>query len=167
MVRSGCSTCHAALEPMSAFFTRVSESNWTYLPPANFPLANPTCAGAAALSNASCRAFYDPDFATAARGLMRGAYGSMANADAGPAGLARQLTAAPEFAGCVAQNIAQSFLGRDLDSDDGELLTQLTQAFTAGGYRMRALVRTMVLSDAYHHANNLSSAAWRAAGGSR
>src|SRR5271170_5383911 len=36
MVREGCSTCHATLEPLSAYFTRVEEASWVFLPGSEF-----------------------------------------------------------------------------------------------------------------------------------
>ena len=36
--RSGCADCHATLEPLSAHFSRIIESDWTYLPQASFPV---------------------------------------------------------------------------------------------------------------------------------
>ena len=35
--RPGCSTCHQTLEPMAAYFTRVAESDWTWLPATSVP----------------------------------------------------------------------------------------------------------------------------------
>jgi hypothetical protein len=163
MLREGCNTCHRSLEPMAAHFSRIQESDWTYLAAADFPVQNPACNGPMAQTT-FCRTYYDPDFASPTRGLLRGSYGSAANADAGPAALARTLVASPEFAPCVAENIAQSFLGRTLEAEDNALKQTLTQAFVSSGYRMRALVRALIRSDAYRASNNLTSTAARMGG---
>ena len=163
MVRSGCAACHATLEPLSAYFSRVTESGWTFLPADRFPTLNPACAPRAGgvSPNGGCTAFYDPAFGTSAQGMFRGAYGSTAHADEGPAGLARAVVEAPEFASCVAQNVSESFLGRSLTAEDQPLQESLVAALRTGGFRMRALVRTLVRADAYRNANNLASGAWR------
>jgi len=110
----------------------------------------------------ACTDFYDPAFTTTTATTLRGAYASPANADDGPAALATYLTSTSQFESCVAQNVASSFLGRPLTSDDADLQSQLAQTFQASGkYSMRALVRALVKSDAYRAGNNLSSAEWR------
>jgi hypothetical protein len=161
MVRPGCASCHAALEPMSAYFTRVTESGWTFLPASLFPAQNSACATRNGALPGNCTAFYDRPFSTATTGMLRGAYGSPANADAGPIGLGRSIVASPEFAQCVARNVAESFLGRSMGTDDRPMLTSLATALQSGNYRARALMRAMLRSSAYRSANNLTSDAWR------
>lgn len=161
MVRSGCATCHTTLEPLSSYFTRVTESGWTFLPAQRFPAENTACARRGTSISGICGSFYDPQFANSTRGLLRGAYGSVANADAGPAGLARAVTAMPEFSQCVASNFAESFLGRALGPEDSALVTDLTTALRNGNYRSRAMVRALLRADAYRNANNLGSDTWR------
>jgi hypothetical protein len=159
--RSGCATCHATLEPMSAFFTRVLESDWTYLPAANFPADNEKCKGDPLKMSTQCKAYYDPAFTGASQSLLRGAYGSVANADAGPSGLAAKIAASPEFPSCVVQNVAGSFLGRPLGADDAPMRARLEKTFVDGGFKLRALVKALVHEAAYRSANNLTSDAWR------
>lgn len=115
--RPGCSTCHQTLEPMAAYFTRIAESDWTYLPASVSPAAP-------------------------------------SHAVAGPAGLAHDVVTAPEFAPCVVQTVAQSLLGRQLVPEDDAWKTQLVKTFVDGGYRMRALVRAIVMSSRYRAGND-------------
>ena len=136
--RPGCSTCHQTLEPMAAYFTRIEESNWTFLPATTFPLMH-----------GKNKQLYDPAF-----DMLRGAYASPQHAEAGPAGLAREITSAPEFAPCVVQTVAQSLLGRALVPEDDAWKTQLVKTFVDGGYRMRALVKAIVTSPRYRLAND-------------
>ena len=164
MLRPGCATCHAALEPLSAHFARVMESDWTYLPAAQFPIHSTTCRTVNGNMPGYCRGYYDPAFSNADGGMLRGAYGSPANAEAGPAGLARTIAASPEFATCVVRNVAASLLGRNLNIDDKALQDRLAATFTQSGMRLRALVRELVASDAYRRSNNLTSSAWRTGG---
>jgi hypothetical protein len=146
MKRSGCSTCHQTLEPMAAYFTRVAESDWTWLPPQLFPAAGCTRSPASGL----CKQVYDPAFH-----MLRGAYASPAHAEAGPAGLAKEIAGAPEFAPCVVQTVAQSLLGRALEPEDDAWKARLVKTFVDGGYRMRALVRAIVTSPRYRAGNDV------------
>ncbi len=161
MVRSGCAACHVALEPLSAYFARVQESGWTFYPAQQFPVQNTNCNMRGGALPGTCSTFYDPQFTTPTNGMLRGAYGSTTNADAGPVGMGRAITAMPEFAQCAASQVAESFLGRSLTRDDTLLREQLTAALRNGGFHPRALVRAMLRADAYRNANNLSAAAWR------
>lgn len=164
--RTGCSGCHATLEPMSAFFTRVAESDWTYLPAAQFPLEATRCRTATPLDGmpSGCSPFYDPAFTSGTRSWMRGIYNltaAQANAEAGPRGMGDYIAARPEFAPCFVETVAESFLGRELNEEDGALRTQLQTSLTAATFHPRAMIRQLLLSDAYRRANNLSSSAWR------
>jgi hypothetical protein len=148
MKRSGCSTCHQKLEPMAAYYTRIAESDWTYLPSTIFPTAAPQrCRGDKAPG--LCKLVYDPPF-----GQLRSAYAAPEHAELGPAGLAKELVSAPEFAPCVVQNVAQSLLGRQLAPEDDPWKVQLVKTFVDGGYRMRALVRAIVTSPRYREGND-------------
>ncbi|HEY5934811.1 MAG TPA: DUF1585 domain-containing protein [Kofleriaceae bacterium] len=148
--RQGCASCHRTLEPMAAFFTRVEESNWSYLPAAQFPSSSQRCAnGDPKRMRAECKTYYDPDFTDAKSATLRGAHGSPTNAEAGPAGLGAQIVSSPEFASCVVQNVAQSFLGRSLETADQQWKAALTKTFVESGFRMRPLVKAVVTSTQY------------------
>ena len=166
--RSGCQSCHATLEPLSAYFSRIQESSFVWLPPDKFPTSLKSCAapgGDITKIPGYCSAYYDPAFANATDGMLRGAYASVQNADAGPAGIAKYLTQTSQFESCVAQNVSESFLGRALTPDDQVLKQALAVTLANGGYRMKALVKALVVSEAYKKANNLTSTAWRTEGG--
>lgn len=178
MVRQGCRDCHSTLEPMAAYFSRVMESDWSYLAPSVFPETNTHLCATGTIS-ATCDRYYDQAFLPLGHGaVMRGAYPDLTDpahspghADAGPAGLAHDIVNDARFAPCVASNIAGSFLGRTINPvDDHTLIDALTQAFVGDGspqhgYRMRTLVRALVRSDAYRHGNDLDSNSWRDGGG--
>jgi hypothetical protein len=164
MIRPGCSTCHSTLEPLAAYFSRVIESDWTYLPPTQFPLSQPTCEAADPTKmNRTCQSYYDPAFTSSTQSLLRGSYASSAHADAGPAGMGSYLTTTADFPTCVAQNVASSFLGRSLTADDAPLQAALASTLTSSNYSIKALVAALVKADAYRNSNNLSSSTWRAA----
>lgn len=166
MKRDGCNLCHATLEPLAAYFTRIQESSWTYLPAASFPADNAKCAVADITKmSSSCKTYYDPAFTTDKSSKLRGAYASLPNVEAGPQGFAKALISSSDFERCAAQNVASSFLGRALTPDDAALQDSLAKTFVAGGYKMRAMVKALLKSDAYKKANNLTSTALRQGGG--
>jgi Protein of unknown function (DUF1585) len=155
MVREGCSTCHATLEPLAAYFSRVEETSWVFLPPAQFPVENPVCKkNAQGKMPGFCDFFYDAAFSSASAGELRGAYASTDHAERGPLGIGADVTAQPEFASCAVERVASSFLGRPLSGDDQKLLDSLRSTFVTHGYRMRSLVGALVRSSAYLSAND-------------
>lgn len=162
MIRPGCATCHAKLEPLSAYFARIKESTFTWIPT---PIDNPSCAVQSnGLLPTGCSSYYDVSFSTGQAGKLRGAYASAENVEKGPAGMADWVINQPDFASCLTQNVAESFLGRSLDADDAPLRASLEKTVVDGGYRLRAMVRALVKADAYRRANNLTSDAWRDGG---
>ena len=162
--RPGCSGCHTILEPMSAYFARNVESTWTWLPISNFPVDAPMCRKQGNGSvNASCPTFYDSSFATTSSSFLKGAYGSPANADRGPAGLGADVAASPDFARCVVSTVADALMPGGLGEGDSLASASFTKTFVENGYRIRPLLRAMFTSDIYRSTSNLSSAAWRAA----
>lgn len=162
--RDGCAACHGTLEPLAAYFARNAESDWTYLDAKSFPAVNKACTGAAS-DPAACRTRYDAVFKTAAGYPLRGAYASTENTEAGAVGLAKSLVAKPEFADCVVQNVATSFLGRELHAEDAALRAQMTDALVKGGFRVKPMIKALLTSTAYRSANNLASDIWRKTGG--
>jgi hypothetical protein len=165
MLRPGCSTCHATLEPLAAYFARVEPSNFVFLPAASFPAKNPACKkDKNGHLNGACNALYDVAFADDHGAMLRSAYGAPQHADATPVGAAQDITKMPEFAQCAVDRVTSSFLGRPTTPDDEPMLRTLTDQFTKSGYRMRTLVRNIVRTDTYRKANNLSSTTWRTTG---
>jgi hypothetical protein len=156
MIRPGCSTCHATLEPLAAYFSRVEETQWIYLPDWQFPLRNLACKrNPQGKIPGYCETFYDPAFSDTDMGLLRGAYASIDHAAAGPAGAGEAIARAPEFASCAVERVTSSFLGRPLTDDDAPLVRTLTRELVEHGYRMRPLVSAIVKSAVYGRANDL------------
>jgi hypothetical protein len=160
--RPGCSTCHATLEPLAAYFARIEQGNFVLLPASTFPVENPDCKrNAKGAIPGRCNVFYDPAFATGASGTLRGAYASHAHADGEAALAAKDIVATEDFATCAVSRVSSSFLGRPIGADDAELERSLVSVFKANGFKMRPLVRAIVRAGAYRKANNLSSDEWR------
>lgn len=162
MKRPGCSTCHATLEPLAAYFARVEPGSFVFLPQAQFPVQNPMCKkDKNGRMSGPCTALYDPAFADNTTATLRSAYGSPAHADATPAGAAHEITESPEFASCAVERVTSSFLGRPTTPDDAPMLAELTKDFKSHGYKMRVLVAEIMRSPEYRRSNNLSGDAWR------
>jgi hypothetical protein len=160
MIRPGCSTCHATLEPLAAYFARVEPGSFVFLPQSLFPAHSTACRkNKNGNMNGPCTNLYDVAFADGAGATLRSAYGSPAHADATPAGAAKDITDSPDFAACAVQRVTASFLGRPTNADDAALLRSLQTEFVRSGYRMRALVRALVRSAAYRSSNNASDEA--------
>ena len=163
MVRPGCKTCHATLEPLAAYFARVEPSNFVFLPGGLFPVHADKCKlDKNGHLNGACNALYDPAFADAKSATLRSAYGSPEHADETPSGAGRDIVKMPEFAQCAVQRVTSSFLGRATTPDDEALLASLTAEFVRSGYRMKVLVRGIVRSPQYRRSNDLTPGAWRA-----
>lgn len=155
MIREGCATCHATLEPIAAWFSRVEEAGWVFLPQAQFPVESPVCKkNAQGKAPGFCDFFYDASFSDGRAGKLRGAYASAEHAESGPAGAGADLAARPELASCAVERVASSFLGRPLRDEDTALVASLGRTFVGGGYRMRPLVGALLRSPAYLRANN-------------
>ena len=91
MVREGCSTCHATLEPLAAYFSRVEETSWVFLPQQQFPVENPVCKkNAQGKMPGFCDFFYDAAFSDAKAGKLRGAYALGGSRRARPRGHRRR-----------------------------------------------------------------------------
>jgi len=162
MERPGCQQCHATLEPLAAYFTRVEPSSFVFLPAAEFPARNASCVkDKNGHLNGTCNQLYDVAFADNTGAMLRSAYGSPEHADEAPAGAGQDITKSPEFASCAVERVTSSFLGRPTTPDDEALLASLTTEFVKSGYRMRELVKNVVRSSSYQKANNLSSSSWR------
>ncbi|HND09130.1 MAG TPA: DUF1585 domain-containing protein [Pseudomonadota bacterium] len=161
MKREGCAACHQTLEPLSSYFARWVENDWSFLDPKQYPVQNPACKQVSGNIPANCTGRYDNVFSTPTAGMLRGAYGSPDNADAMAQGLGDYLVGRADFAPCVAQNMAESFLGRSLGAEDSQLRDALTQTLVDGKYRVKPLVKALLTSQQYRAANNLSSTAWR------
>jgi hypothetical protein len=175
MIRDGCSTCHATLEPLASYFSRVLENDWTYLPPDKFPILNPACKVDAngKFTSSKCNNYYDPAFADMTQATLRGSYpdtytngaygmpGAKNHSDDGPPALGAELANDPDFPACVAENVASAMLGRRLTDDDAAFKQHAAETFVSSGYKMSALVKEVVSSSRYRAANNLTPSAWR------
>ena len=159
MIRPGCATCHATLEPLAAYFSRgrgdpVDLPAGLAVPAAQLSVQAQRGGQAAGILREPSTTRHFP-MTTA--GLLRGAYASIEHAAAGPIGAGSTVANSPEFAQCAVERVTSSFLGRPLNSDDEAMVKALTSEFVNQGFRMRSLVRAIVKSPLYQRANNLRS----------
>ena len=137
------------------------ENDWNFIDPKLYPAQNPACKQTNGVIPGSCNARYDNIYSSSTSGMLRGAYSSTTNADLGAIGMGEYLTRRADFAPCVAQNVAESFLGRSLGTEDSQLRDDMTSALVESGYRVKPLVKVLLKSQQYRSANNLTSTVWR------
>ena len=119
MKRSGCNTCHVALEPLSAYFSRVkSPTGRTCRSELSHQDDHQVPERRSDEDVGHVQKLLRPRVHRQDADLLRGAYASEENANAGPAGIAQYLVTSKEFPGCIAQKVSESFLGRPVSTDD-------------------------------------------------
>ena len=159
MKRKGCMSCHGTLEPLAAYFSRIVETDWTYLPKTQFPLENPVCKpNPQGKVPGFCKDYYDPAFTTDTAATLFGAYANPSHAEEGPVGAGAAISSNAEFAPCAVERVTSGFLGRPIGPEDEALTKSLLEIFSKSGYRMKPLVRALVQSEAYQHATTFGGA---------
>lgn len=152
--RCGCSSCHAALEPMAARWGRFAERGTHELPAAEFPSFDASCVADGGPVNQRCRDFYRTHAASQAEQPYVGqpkaflfADGFEHHVDEGPLTLAQQAIASGAFARCTVSKEFQRVVGRPLRedlADERALRDALTTRFTGSNYDLRDLMRALV-----------------------
>ena len=124
----GCAACHASLEPLSAYF-------W----------------GFTHLLDGST---YEMSVYHAEREGWWSLYTDIGPGYYGQPGydlidLGRQMAQDPRLYSCAVENVYEGLLQRDSDLEDFTPMDAHLGAFEDGGYTLRALIRSVVLSDEY------------------
>ena len=147
--RPGCSTCHQTLEPMAAYFTRVAESDWTWLPATQFPMTQAEVRRPKSSRPVQARSTIPrSDESCAAhtrhrRTPSRAQPGSRRTSRPRPS--SRRASSRPSRSRCsAARSRPKTTRGRP----------SCTKTFVDGGYRMKALVRAIVRSPRYREGND-------------
>ena len=158
--RTGCNYCHALLEPAAAHWGRWTEFGAGYLSPEDYAIYDATCAECAA-GGVDCPDYCEEHYLVRTLSSEQDPYvGQLmayqfleerhfANVEQGPRRLVNQGDVDGRLPRCAAKKTAEWLLGRDLESADEPWLEELATSFATGGYRWRALVREIVLSDSY------------------
>ena len=159
--RCGCRNCHAAIEPMTAWFGRWAERSAKYLDAASYPAFDPSCQQCALTGQGCtprCKTQYVVDtvdadgarYAGTLRGYLYRTHDEEARIDEGPAGLVASAIASGELESCTVRNTWKALLGRPMsDAEIAGELPSLVADFDAKHRSYRALVRSIVTSKAY------------------
>jgi hypothetical protein len=159
--RCGCQNCHAAIEPMTAYFARWAERSTRYLNPLEFPAFDANCAQCALRGvgcTPRCRTQYVTDtvdadgarFAGTLRGFLYRRADEMSRVDEGPAGLVASALASGELQSCTVRNAWRQLVNRPMtEGEMRTLLPGLVATFEQSSQNYRALVRAIVTSATY------------------
>ncbi|MDP3276598.1 MAG: hypothetical protein Q8Q09_15480 [Deltaproteobacteria bacterium] len=159
--RCGCQNCHAAIEPMTAYFARWAERSTRFLSAAEFPAYDANCAMCALRGigcTTRCRQQYVTDtvdadgarFAGTLRGFLYRRPDEMSRVDEGPAGLVSAAAASGELQSCTVRTVWRQLLNRSMsESEQRALLPNFVTGFSQANYNYRALVRAVVTSPTY------------------
>lgn len=158
--RAGCKYCHSLLEPSSSFWGRWTENGAGYLDAAGFPALREdclTCALTGQGCSAECNLYYvtkptspeqDPYLGKLMSYEFRRPEHEI-NVEVGPRVLALSAVVDHRLPTCAARRTAEWLLGRELMPEEGGWLDELAVAFVADGYRYRALVKAIIMSETY------------------
>lgn len=158
--RAGCKYCHALLEPAAAYWGRWPQSGAGYLDSESYPDTSAECllcATTGASCPDDCSRFYhtvsiggdDEGFLGQLESLLFLRPEHRSHVEEGPGLLAMKSFATNELPACAVQTAAERLLGRALRAEETPLLEDWIRAFSASGYRYRALVKAIVRSDLY------------------
>ncbi len=161
--RSGCSYCHAILEPAGSHWGRWVEYGAGWLDPDHFGAFEEDCEWCAITGEScspECLNYYVTDPLTSEEDPWLGSMRSyefveerhLENIAEGPKLLVNNAVADGRLPACVAKNAATWLLGREVDDNDAAWLDGLTREFIASDYRYPVLVRSILTSDAYRSA---------------
>ncbi len=159
--RCGCQNCHAAIEPMTAYFARWAERSTRFLNPLDFPVFDANCQQCALRGigcTARCRTQYVTDtvdadgarFAGTLRGYLYRRPDEMPRADQGPSGLIAAGLASGEVQSCTVRTAWKNLVNRTMSENEMRtLLPGLVNDFAAHNHNYRALIRAIVTSATY------------------
>jgi hypothetical protein len=158
--RDGCKYCHALLEPTAAYWGRWTPGGAGYLPEDQYPAYSPecvACANGTATCSDACSKFYLTRVLSSEQAPYVGelsAYEFLddrhaSHVDLGPELLVEQTVADGRLPTCVARSTASWLLGRDPSVDEEAWVEALAGGLVSTDWSYRALVKQVVLSDAY------------------
>ncbi|HIA02379.1 MAG TPA: hypothetical protein EYN06_04660 [Myxococcales bacterium] len=161
-LRCGCSMCHAQLEPAAAYWARFSDAGSMYLDPAYFPVFSQKCADCANNPMVPCDFICDrfyltqighPDEASWIGTLRSFEFrdeNEIAKATGGPALLVEESIQDGRLPKCTVNKLFERLIRRPMKPDElKNLRPQLIAQFEESGFDFRALVRAIVMTEAY------------------
>lgn len=161
--RTGCKYCHVLLEPAAGYWGRWTNYGAGFLDAVEYPAQRSDCSSCALNGtncSSDCKQFYLTKAIAPPEKSWLGWLRSYnykqpqhwKNIEQGPKLLALTAQADNRLPRCVARSTAEWLLGRDLLAEEEPWADGLGVAFATGGYDYRALVKEIVLSDAYRRA---------------
>jgi hypothetical protein len=167
--RCGCKSCHATIEPMTAWFGRWAERSVQYLDPSAFPAFDPECEPCAIQSYgcpARCNQYVSraidaegARYAGTLRGYLYRTPEEEKRIEQGPRGLVEAAIASGELEACTVRTAWKQLVGRAMtEEEDGtspgadveaSRLGELEKEFERHHRRYRELVRAIVTSPEY------------------
>ncbi|MBI4816483.1 MAG: DUF1585 domain-containing protein [Deltaproteobacteria bacterium] len=156
--RCGCQYCHIRLEPAASHWGRWSEAGVAPLNETEFPELRETCVVPSGRRPGQvCRRFYLTEALYPSEQPFLGKLLPYVFADEdrkqriqeGPRKWASEAVESGAFASCAVRNLWTSFMGREAEVIDEEVVGALATEFSTGGYRFRALVKALVTRPEY------------------
>ena len=149
--RCGCRNCHAAIEPMGAWFGRWVERGAKYLEPTSFPAFDPSCADRSRWHNAKCNEYVAPTEGADTAGTLLGYLYRTADEQKrigeGPRGLVAAAIESGELESCTVTTAWNRLIGRPMsEAETLARLPELERDFESNHHSYRDLVRTIATS---------------------
>lgn len=159
MKRCGCKYCHVGVEPAAAYWGRWAEAGLSPLNAKKYPQTMEACKKDNAYSNGTCRRLYfiKPNHKDEEKykGMLRSYVFANAtmkrNIETGPRGIAQNAVSTGQFASCTTQNMWRYFVGQAPTIKQQELVSQLSAGFKKNNYKLKALIKQIVMSDEYKY----------------
>ncbi len=161
--RCGCDACHLQLEPMASHWGRFAEYGFAPIDDRVYPQfvgAGCTAPFESVERLFRCSRFYKVEavgeeipFQYNLNAYVFRTPAEVANIEAGPAHLAEQAIASGSFATCTARKLWTHLMRRSPSADEeATVIPGLAQDFKDNGYRLKRLVKRIVLNPAYGRA---------------
>ena len=156
----GCNTCHAVLEPASAFWGRWTEAGAGFLSQDDYPALNPECYACATTGlscSVDCNRYYkvkayhpdEQEYLGQLTWYLFQTDANQKNVEEGPALLALLEVAGNRLPECSARTLVERMLGRMVGDDEQGWIDELVVTFAASEFSYRELVKAVVMSPAY------------------
>ena len=158
-MKRGCADCHARLEPWRAYWGRWSEVSSTYVSEGTYPTFSEACEECSENGNCNreCRDNYmvnpiHADDVPYVGWYLPYVYLKMeqeTHPDDGPSAWVDSVVADGQLAQCVTQNAVGWLYGLDAEDVDADKMAMWAAEFERSGYNYTALIKSLIMDDAY------------------
>jgi hypothetical protein len=158
--RCGCNACHQKLEPMAGAWGRYAEYGFATLDDQRFP-ARLGASCSAPYQNIEqvfrCVRFYELDpvgeeqtYAGMLNSYVFRTADDIERIETGPSSLAQDAIDSGGFATCTTRRIWTHFMRRaPTGEEEASTIPELRAAFEASGYKLKSLIKSVVMNPAY------------------